>query len=41
MLEANTIGLDLAKNLFQAHGSDALGAVLFRKKLRRDHVPRS
>lgn len=38
MLEVNTIGLDLAKNLFQAHGSDALGAVLFRKKLRRDHV---
>ncbi|MET3583874.1 transposase [Mesorhizobium robiniae] len=30
--------MDLAKNLFQAHGSDALGAVLFRKKLRRDHV---
>jgi transposase len=40
MLEVNTIGLDLAKNLFQAHGSDASGAVLFRKKLRRDHVLR-
>lgn len=40
MLEVNTIGLDLAKNMFQAHGSDASGAVLFRKKLRRDHVLR-
>lgn len=40
MLEVNTIGLDLAKNVFQAHGSDASGAVLFRKKLRRDHVLR-
>ncbi|WP_192384195.1 IS110 family transposase [Mesorhizobium silamurunense] len=40
MLEVNIIGLDLAKNVFQAHGSDASGAVLFRKKLRRDHVLR-
>jgi transposase len=40
MLEVSIIGLDLAKNLFQAHGSDASGAVLFRKKLRRDHVLR-
>ncbi|MDX8522747.1 IS110 family transposase [Mesorhizobium dulcispinae] len=40
MLEVNTIGLDLAKNVFQAHGSDASGAVLFKKKLRRDHVLR-
>jgi hypothetical protein len=27
-----TIGLDLAKNVFHAHGSDASRAVLFRKK---------
>ncbi|CAH2398113.1 hypothetical protein MES5069_190077 [Mesorhizobium escarrei] len=40
MLEVSTIGLDLAKNISQAHGSDASGAVLFRKKLRRDHVLR-
>ncbi|TIS85960.1 MAG: IS110 family transposase, partial [Mesorhizobium sp.] len=40
MLEVNTIGLDLAKNVFQAHGSDASGTVLFKKKLRRDHVLR-
>jgi transposase len=30
--------LDLAKNVFQMHGADASGAVLFRKKLRRDQV---
>jgi transposase len=30
--------LDLAKNVFQVHGADASGAVLFRKKLRRHRV---
>jgi transposase len=30
--------LDLAKNVFQAHGVDAAGAVVFRKKLRRAQV---
>lgn len=40
MLEVSIIGLDLAKNVFYAHGSDASGATLFRKKLRRDHVLR-
>ena len=30
--------MDLAKNVFQAHGADASGAVLFRKKLRRHQV---
>lgn len=38
MVEVNIIGLDLAKNVFQAHGADASGATLFRKKLRRDQV---
>jgi len=38
MGEVSTIGLDLAKSVFQAHGADASGAVLFRKKLRRDQV---
>ena len=38
MLEVSTIGLDLAKNVFQAHGANASGAVVFRKKLRRDRV---
>jgi transposase len=36
--EVSTIGLDLAKTVFQAHGADASGAVVFRKKLRRDQV---
>lgn len=38
MGEVSTIGLDLAKLVFQAHGADASGAVVFRKKLRRDQV---
>jgi transposase len=38
MAEVCTIGLDLAKHVFQAHGADASGAVLFRKKLRRAQV---
>jgi transposase len=38
MGEVSTIGLDLAKSVFQAHGADASGAVLFRRKLRRDQV---
>jgi transposase len=36
--EVSIIGLDLAKNVFQAHGADEAGAVLLRKKLRRDQV---
>ncbi len=36
MGEVSTIGLDLAKTVFQAHGADAAGGVVFRKKLRRD-----
>jgi transposase len=38
MGKTSTIGLDLAKNVFQAHGADASGAVIFRKKLRRTQV---
>jgi len=33
-----TVGLDLAKNVFQAHGADASGRAVVRKKLRRDQV---
>jgi transposase len=33
--EVRTIGLDIAKQVFQAHGVDASGCVLFRKKLTR------
>jgi transposase len=35
MSEVSTIGLDLAKNVFQLHGANGLGSVIFRKKLRR------
>ena len=38
MEEVSTIGLDLAKHVFQAHGASAAGAVVFRKKLRREQV---
>lgn len=38
MGEVSIIGLDLAKTVFQAHGADASGAVVFRKKLRRDQL---
>jgi transposase len=30
-----TIGLDIAKHVFQAHGADAAGHALFRKRLTR------
>ena len=33
-----TIGLDLAKHVFQVHGVDATGKVAVRKKLRRSEV---
>jgi transposase len=36
--EVTTIGLDLAKSVFQAHGADATGSVVFRKKFRRDRM---
>jgi transposase len=38
MGEVSKIGSDLAKSVFQVHGADAFGAVLFRKKLRRHQV---
>ena len=38
MTEVSTIGLDLAKMVFQVHGADASGAVVFRKTLRRAKV---
>ena len=38
MKNVSTIGLDLAKNVFQAHGADASGAVIFCKKLWRAQV---
>src|SRR5919199_804947 len=38
MGEASTIGLDVAKNVFQVHGADAAGHVVFRKRLVRAKV---
>jgi transposase len=37
-MEATTIGLDLAEHVFQAHGASASGAIVFRKRLRREQV---
>ncbi|MCP5089198.1 MAG: IS110 family transposase, partial [Rhodobacteraceae bacterium] len=38
MEDCSIIGIDLAKNVFQAHGSDRTGRKLFSKKLRRGQV---
>ena len=38
MGEVTTIGLDLAKHVFQVHGVDAEGATVLRKQLRRGQV---
>ena len=39
-MQTITIGLDVAKSLFQVHGVDASGQVTLRKKLRRFEVLR-
>ncbi len=38
MSEIITVGLDLAKNVFQVHGADGNGRAVLRKKLRRAQV---
>ena len=35
MKQATTIGLDIAKHVFQVHGADGAGHVLFRKRITR------
>lgn len=40
MGEVSTVGLDLAKHVFQLHGADAAGRVVFRKQLRRGELLR-
>jgi len=35
MSEVTMIGIDLAKRVFQLHGADTNGTVIFRKKLTR------
>ncbi|MGP9820574.1 IS110 family transposase [Salinarimonas sp. NSM] len=37
-MNATTIGLDLAKSIFQAHGVDASGAVVVQRRLKRQQV---
>jgi transposase len=37
-MEVNTVGLDLAKNVFQVHGVDSDGGVVVCRTLRRQQV---
>ena len=37
-MQITTVGLDLAKNVFQVHGADARGRAVLRKQLRRDQL---
>ena len=37
-MEVSTIGLDLAKNVFQVHGVSGEGALVFNRSLRRGQV---
>ena len=37
-MQITTIGLDIAKNVFQVHGIDAAEKVVVRKQLRRVQV---
>jgi hypothetical protein len=37
-MEVSTIGVDLAKNVFQVHGVDSLGKVVITRQLRRKQV---
>ena len=39
-MQVTTIGLDLAKHVFQVHGVDALGAVALRRRVRRSEMVR-
>jgi transposase len=38
MKEVSTIGVDIAKNVFQVHGVDGGGAVVVRRALRRSQI---
>lgn len=38
MQSISTIGLDIAKSVFQVHGVDAAGQVVVLRQLRRSHV---
>ena len=38
MEQVSTIGLDIAKNVFQVHGIDETGEIVVRRQLRRRQV---
>jgi hypothetical protein len=38
MQTTTTIGLDIAKSVFQVHGVDAIGEMVIRRQLKRRHV---
>ena len=38
MQAVTTIGLDIAKSVFQVHGVDAIGNVVIRRQLKRRYV---
>ena len=38
MQTVTTIGFDIAKSVFQVHGTDAEGDVVFRRQLKRRYV---
>ena len=38
MQRVTTIGLDIAKSVFQVHGVDAIGNVVIRRQLKRRYV---
>ena len=37
-MQITTVGIDLAKNVFQVHGVNERGKAVLRKQLRRDQV---
>ena len=37
-MEVTTIGIDIAKRIFQIHGVDKNGKTIFKKKLMREQV---
>ena len=37
-MQITTIGIDLAKNVFQVHGANECGRTVLRKQLRREQV---
>jgi transposase len=39
MQAITTIGLDIAKSVFQVHGVDAQGEVIIRRQLKHRYVP--